>query len=105
MTESPIWRRPRSILDGEWEARYVLDTGPPKRVGLVIEQETADGTIAFSMPLTGRRTRALIGLLQDLLEEAEEATAEPGEVSVTNPGRVTQIIGSVHSPKVSLKSK
>ena len=64
----------RSFNDGEWEARTVVDAGPPKQIGLVIEYATPDGKNILTLPLTPPRARALIQLLHVMLEEVGESS-------------------------------
>jgi hypothetical protein len=75
MSEEPaISGTRRSFNDGDWEARTVVDAGPPKQIGLVIEHTTPEGKSLATLPLTPQRARALIQLLHVMLEEVGESS-------------------------------
>jgi hypothetical protein len=103
--DSPRLTRPRSCGDGNWQASYVATDGPPKRLVLVIEHETADGESIVGIPLTSRRARSLIQLLQDMLAEVGEVTGEPRAVDAANRGAGTHVVIGGRAAWVSLKTK
>lgn len=58
------------VSDGPWSAYYVLTS--KDQMGLVIEQDTPDGKVVVSVPLTGKRARELRRLLREMLQAAGE---------------------------------
>ena len=62
--------RHQHVIDGNWAAYYVL-TGKDQ-MGLVIEQDSPEGKVMISMPLTATRARELRRLLREMLEAAGE---------------------------------
>jgi hypothetical protein len=62
--------RQQRVTDGNWAAYYLL-TGNDQ-MGLVIEQDSPDGKLLISMPLTPNRARELRRLLREMLEAAGE---------------------------------
>src|SRR5215472_15907139 len=84
--DSPGSIHPRKCVDGNWEASCVVSEGQPQRLVLVIEHETADGENIVGIPLTDRRARAVIQLLQDTLAKGAEAPGDPPAVDpVSDP--------------------
>ena len=71
MSEQPTQSGSRTqVTDGKWVAYYTL-TGEDQ-MGLVIEQDSPDGKVIISMPLTAMRARELRRLLREMLEAAGE---------------------------------
>jgi len=103
--DSPDAIRPRKCVDGNWEASCVVSEGQPKRLVLVIEHETADGESIVGIPLTDRRARAVIQLLQDMLAEGAEAPGDPPAVDPVSREPGLQAVRGMRSRWVSLKVK
>jgi len=103
--DSPGSIQPRKCVDGNWEASCVVSEGQPKRLVLVIEYETADGESIVGIPLTDRRARAVIQLLQDVLPEVGEVPDDPPPVDPASRATEMQAARSPRSRWVSLKAK
>jgi hypothetical protein len=103
--DSPGPIHPRKRVDGNWEASCVVSEGQPKRLVLVIEHDTADGESIVGIPLTDRRARAVIELLQDMLAEVGEGTADAPAVDPVSRGTGVQAVRGIRSRWVSLKAK
>lgn len=74
MSEEPVAYAGRSetphFRDGQWTARYVSG----EQMAVIVEDNAMGKTT--TVPLTGRRARALIRLLTYMLEDAGERTTD-----------------------------
>ena len=103
--DSPGSIRPRKCVDGNWEASCVISEGQPKRLVLVIEYETVDGESIVGIPLTDRRARAVIQLLQDMLAEVGEGSGDPPTVDPVSRETEMPAVRGIRPRWVSLKAK
>jgi hypothetical protein len=60
----------------DWSARVVIESGPPKRFTLVIEQKTDGNPEVITIQLTGAQGRAVLRVLQNALLDAGELIGE-----------------------------
>ena len=103
--DSPGPIHPRKCVDGNWEASCVVSDGQPKRLVLVIEHDTADGESIVGIPLTDRRARAVIQLLQDMLAEVGDEPGVPPAADPVSRATEMQAVRSTRARWVSLKAK